>query len=238
MNIRYAAIAALLALAPAAQASNLVQNGGFEITTNGPGQMGFNTEATGWSTNGYNFVFGPGTGDTTGSNGYYGYTALWGPNNGAANGMPSASPDGGNFVGADGDYWVAPITQQINGLVVGKTYKVAFDYGFAQQSGFSGPTIQSWEVNLGTGPSQSTANYDLPNHGFSGWLHASMNFIATDPSETLSFLAHGNLPVPPFALLDGVSVASAAPEPGTWALMLIGAGLLGAAQRRRRSVLA
>jgi hypothetical protein len=35
--------------------------------------------------------------------------------------------------------------------------------------------------------------------------------------------------------LGGVSVATAVPEPGTWAMMLIGFGAIGASMRRRRS---
>lgn len=78
--------------ASAAQATNLVVNGGFEETTNGGGQLGDNTDATGWSTDGYNFVFTPGSADSTGVTGFYGNLQLWGPNNGSANSLPATSP--------------------------------------------------------------------------------------------------------------------------------------------------
>jgi hypothetical protein len=58
----------------------LVTNGGFEMTTNGNGQLGYNTNATGWSvvapSGSYIFLFGPGTADTTGANGEYGGLTL------------------------------------------------------------------------------------------------------------------------------------------------------------------
>jgi hypothetical protein len=228
--------AALLACAAPAFANSFT-NGNFEISTAGPGQLGYTTDATGWTVdnNGFDFLFAPDTVDTTGSLGQYGFLTLWGPNNGSANGMTAASPSGGNFVAADGDFQTAPVEQIITGLTVGKTYSVGFDYGFAQQQGFDGATEQHWSVSF-AGVTQTTATYDLPNHGFSGWMHASYDFVATHTTETLSFLAYGNLPVPPFALLDGVTFTpDTVPEPASWALMLIGFGGLGLATRRRRA---
>ena len=64
----------------------------------------------------------------------------------------------------------------------------------------------------------------------------SFKFTANSTSELLSFLAVGTPSgnVPPFALLDGVSL-TAVPEPSTWAMMFVGfAGLGYAAFRRRR----
>jgi hypothetical protein len=43
------------------------------------------------------------------------------------------------------------------------------------------------------------------------------------------------VPVPPFALLDGVSfTAAAVPEPATWGMMLIGFAAIGIGARRNR----
>ncbi len=95
---------------------NLVQNGGFELTA-GAGQIGYNTTVDGWNTVGYNFVFNAGGGDTAGAVSWYNAPlTLWGSNNGGVNPL-AASGNGGNFVGADGSYGVAPIQQLITGLM-------------------------------------------------------------------------------------------------------------------------
>jgi hypothetical protein len=233
--VALAAVAGLSSLS--AHAVNLVVNGDFETTTNGPLQFDNNTVATGWTSNGYNFLFGPGTADTTGSSGSYGFLALWGPNNGSANGLTN-SPTGGNFVAADGAFQVAPIEQTIHGLVAGQQYKVGFDWAGAQQLGFTGANTEQWEVKLGS-ESHSTAVYSNPSQGFSGWMHESFTFTATSGTEVLSFLAHGTPDgVPPFSLLDGVKMTAAVPEPATWALMLGGFGLVGFSLRKRGAKLA
>lgn len=228
------AIALTVCTALSAHASNLVTNGDFEVLTNGAGQLGFNTNATGWNTTGYNFVFNANTADTTGASGYYGGLTLWGPNNGSTNGFGN-SPTGGNFLAADGAYWTEPVQQTITGLNAGQKYTVAFDWAAAQQHGYDGPQTEQWAVSLGN-ETHSTAVYSNTSHGFSGWMHESYTFTATSSSEVLSFLAVGTpTGVPPFSLLDGVTMVAAVPEPETWALMLCGLGLIGGMQRRRRN---
>ena len=228
---------ALLAFAVSARA-DLVQNGGFENTTcltTAPagfnclaGQFGDTgggavTSVADWTTTGYNFVYAPGAADGNGSYGnQYGANPLWGPGNGSANGLPATSPDGGNFIGADGDYETAPIQQTINGLIPDKQYTLGFWWAASQQYGFDGATEQYWSVSLG-GETLNTTTYDLPSHGFSGWMFQTFNYTATSSSEVLSFLAVGNVQLPPFLLLDGVSL-NQTPEPGYW---IPGVGLLG-----------
>jgi hypothetical protein len=229
-----AAVAVAVSGCGAAYAVNLVQNGDFEMTTNGGGQLGFNTDATGWTTTGYNFLFPSGTADTTGVIGSAGNLQLWGPNNGSANGLPASSPDGGNFVAMDGDFETAPITQTISGLTAGQTYAVSFDYGYAQQAGFFGDINQNITVCLGTSCA-TTPTLTNPSQGFTGWFTASYDLTADGTSDVLSFLAYGSLPVPPFALLDSVSL-NAVPEPSTWAMMCLGFAGLGLAAYRRRAM--
>ena len=216
---------ALITLTLSAQATNLVTNGGFESTTNGPCQFDYCTVATGWSSHGYNFIFGYGTADTTGSNGQDGNLRLWGPNDGSNNGMPAGSPDGGNFVAADGDFLVAPIQQTINNLTVGGIYTVGFWWAGAQNYGFTSPTTEQWQVSLGS-QTMDTVVLQNPSHGFTGWRYQSFTFTADNTSDVLSFLAVGTPSgEPPFVVLDGVTMNAATPEPGTLALSV--GGLLG-----------
>lgn len=228
------ALGLAVSLAGGARAANLVQNGDFEILSNGTGQLGYNTDATGWTTNGYNFVFASGTADTTGSNGSFGGLQLWGPNNGSANGLPATSPTGGNYVGADGAFEVGSIDQTIHGLTAGHQYEVSFDWGAAQQRGFDGATTDMWTVSLGN-ESHNTAIDSIDSHGFSGWQHQSFVYTADSDTEVLKFLATGTPDgVPPFALLDGVSL-KAVPEASTTVSLFIGFVVLGAFLRRARA---
>ncbi len=219
-----------------AQAANLVMNGTFESTTNGSGQLAGNTNVTGWTVpappNSYSFLFTPGSADTTGVNGsQYGNLKLWGPNDGSTNGLPATSPDGGNYIAVDSAFQVetgsgaTSISQTLNGLTPGQGYNVSFYDAAAQQSGFNGATFDQWQVSLGSQTLNSTA-FNIPNHGFSGWTPESLRFTATNSSEVLNFLATGGPGgLPPFVLLDGVSVAPV-PEPsfiaGVSAIMVLG----------------
>ena len=216
----------LLGAAHAAHATNMVVNGDFEQTTmpDGSDQIR-SSNLTGWSTYGYNFLFTPGAATSQGD---YGPVGFWS--------MPSASPNGGNYIAADGAYRVDPLVQTINNLTPGAHYTVSFDWAAAQQSGFDGDTTEWWNVSLGS-ETHSTDVYSNPSHGVSAWMTASLDFTATSTSEVLSFLAAGTPNgEPPFSLLDGVSMtqASDVPEPASAALLLGGlAGLLRLRRKRR-----
>jgi hypothetical protein len=243
--------AATLVMAGAASAADLVTNGGFESNT-GTGQLGFNSSATDWSVPNpgivgsptgasYTFLFNPTatpttsgtTADNGGATGIYGNVQLWGPGNGSANGL-TLSPNGGAFVAADPDFQNGPISQSITGLTPGGKYELKFDWAGAQQFTFTGATTEGWQVSLGS-QTFNTGNIPNSSKGFTGWQSGDFIFTATGATETLSFLATGTggAALPPFALLDGVSL-TAVPEPATWALMLVGVGALGAGLRMRR----
>ena len=112
----------LLLASPAREEHSYVQNGSFETTTpsSGSGELTYNIVATDWvsepngGNDGYNFLFAPGVADTTGATGADGNLKLWGPGDGSANGLPATSPDGGNYVAADGAYEVGALQQTIS----------------------------------------------------------------------------------------------------------------------------
>jgi len=224
----------LSTLAVSAQAANLVTNGNFESysggygTNNLPSQLndaGTNgyTKLTGWtvgpgSSGTYGFLINPNTVDRTGSYSprYTNNFSLWGPNNGSANEL-TGSPDGGLYLALDGanDWRGTGISQTISGLTIGQQYYVNFSWAAAQQKGFDGATTEQVQVSF-AGSSQSTSVYNLPNHGFSGWMQQKFSFTANSVSSVLNFLAIGTPNgQPPFALLDGVSVEAVVTPPAS-----------------------
>lgn len=248
----FTALVCTLALPHLAQAaSNLVQNGDFELTTLTSSAQMTASNVTGWTTSGYTMLFLPQatvtnngvttpnpsgtTADTTGATvGGGGNLKLWGPGTGSNNGL-TVSPTGGNFIAGDGDgNFSGPISQTVTGLTVGNLYNLSFAWAAAQQSGFSGATTEAWTVTLGSNTVSTTIDNNA-THGFVPWTQASFLFTATATSELLSFLAAGTpAGTPPFSLLDGVSLV-AAPEPATWSVLLVAiAGL--AVWGRRRAV--
>jgi hypothetical protein len=230
LAVGFSAITLSAMVSSSASAAGVV-NGSFETTTNGPGQIGFNTDLPGWTyataPNSFDFIFAPGTADTTGSPGQYGNLTLWGSNNGGTS-VFSTSPDGGNFLGVDGAFQnTAPISQTLTGLNVGQTYQVSFYDAAAQQTGYTGATQEQWQVSFG-GVTQNATLFNLASQAFSGWKQESLTFTANAPTQVLQFFATGSPGgEPPFALLDGVSV-QAVPEPsslfGLGALVLLGLG--------------
>jgi hypothetical protein len=218
--------------------ANLVVNGGFESTLiNASSEFGSrypSQQVIGWTTSGYNMLFQSGTATTTGAiDEYECCLTLWGPANGSANGLPDSSPDGGNFIGADSSYLTGAISQVIYGLTPGTATTVSFYWGAAQQYGSDGDFTDMWQVSLGN-EVHSTAGYDNPNRGFSGWMHESITFTPDNTSEILSFLAVGTPGgQPPFSLLDGVTVTPT-PEPSVWGMAIAGLGALIVCERIRR----
>ena len=229
----------MLSVPAHAVVTNLVTNGDFETTTNSNGMLDYNATVAGWTNSSvtsswgethqaYNFIFAPNTADTTGSNGWDGNLKFW----------PSVtnSPTGGNFIAGDGAYtYGGSFSQTITGLTVGQQYTLSFDYAAAQQSGYDGDNHSSWNVTFG-GESFTTAVLNNPSHGFTGWEKATHIFTASSSSQVLTFLADGGPNgVPPFALLDGVTMTAPVPEPEEWAMMLVGAGLVGFQVKRKQA---
>jgi hypothetical protein len=263
--LRTAAVGSL-ALAPflsagAQAATNLVENGGFETTTLPPpasltpsGASGaeidsiwhYGGDLNNWSSTGgnaYNILF---FGNVTNAKTIDADTRFTG--NGDVqhlnSNFNSLSPDGGNFMAMDGDgSATGPLDQTITGLTKGQTYTLSFDWAGTELADRTNYDSIQLTGSFGTDPFATLTYLNSAPDGapgsFSGWMKASFTFKADATSEVLSFLAVGTPAggnVPPFALLDGVSL-TAVPEPSTWAMMLVGFGGLGyAAYRRRRTV--
>jgi PEP-CTERM motif len=217
-------------------------------------------------TNGYAFIFTNGhsftnTNSTVGPTSQYANPGgsptlpLWA----GTHSVDNDSGEGTSFYGVDSTFHPSELTQNIGGLTVGDTYTLTFDYAAAQQFGYDGNSTDQWVVMLGGQTIATTTKIDLPSHEFSGWLSEKVTFtyegIGSDPS-LLSFVNYGQggcdgtfmhcLPndpsasgAPPFSLLDSVSLSSSAPEPSTWAMMLLGFAGLGYAglRNRRRSAI-
>ena len=253
-----------LALAPllstGAQAGpNLVENGGFEMNTlpsplnpaNASGAeidsiYDFGGDLPGWSSTGansYNILFFGNVANASSIDADTRFT-MDEPQHLNSN-FSSLSPNGGAFMGLDGDPAAnGPLDQTIMGLTKGVTYELSFYWAGTELSNRTGFTTIGLTGSFG-GDAFATTLYPNSNGpgtpgSFSGWMLENFTFTANSTSELLSFLAVGAPAnnVPPFALLDGVSL-TAVPEPSTWAMMLLGFGGLGyAAYRRRRTALA
>ena len=243
--------AATLAFIPSAHATLSYVDGNFgtlncgtiQVTcSNGAGELGYNTDVTGWVNQssggnlGYNFLYTGASSATSGANGESGSVSLWPGTSPLLTAPPAGGP---NFLAADGAYHAAAIQQTITGVVSGASFVVCFYWAGAQQNGFTGATTEQWQVTLTDGTNtktQSTNTLSNLSQGFTGWFYQTFYFTATSSTETLSFLSVGT-PIspsePPFALLTDVSFAQT-PEPGTLALMLGGLGLIALGRVRSR----
>ncbi|WP_415643579.1 PEPxxWA-CTERM sorting domain-containing protein [Sphingomonas antarctica] len=247
-----AATAFVAVTAPANAAVNLVTNGSFEqssfsVNSNYAGfefsvQSGNSTAVTGWSATGpdaneqgINFYYNDVASATTKTI----FNRYGDQNAKLATSFTGSSPDGGNFVGFDSDHvgdgagaYNANFGQVITGLDTSKTYTLKFYWAATQLQNRHGPTTDRYIYSLG-GDTRTTATFALPDQGFVGWKTVYAKFSPTSSTETLNFMAFGTpAGLPPFVLLDGVSLS--VPEPAQWALMLLGFGAMGMASRRRR----
>ena len=114
------------------------------------------------------------------------------------------------------------------GLVTGTLYTLTFDY--RALGGGAEPLFAI--INGTTYSFSAVADNNLDNP----YQSALVTFLAAGPSTTLQFQSAGIDNVD--AIVDNVLLTGAVPEPGTWAMMLLGFGGIGMAMRRRRQPLA
>jgi len=213
------ALAAAIA-SPAAAAVNLVTNGGFEAPATTPGSfilVNGGSSFTGWN------VLGSGTNVLLINKTY--------------------SEGSGSLVfnSNSGDAWIDLSGTSNQGPTSGISQVVATGTGAHTLSFFVGNAtgrpdyagVSSLKLSINGGPTQSFINSDVTPNAMN-WKPFSVNFLATG-ATTIAF-TNGN--VGDNALgLDDVSI-SAVPEPASWAMLIGGFGLTGAAMRRRRRVTA
>jgi hypothetical protein len=182
----------------------------------------------------------------------------------AAPGNTAILPTGTtNYLIVDGDdTYGAPVSTDMTGLTVGVGYEVTFYQASTEEDGNNQADNDSWQVYVLPGltsgvyicPTCATPVNPVPgdlaftspvmaNTGGEStpWEQENFFFVATNTSELLEFVTDavakaGGAVEPPFLALAGVST-QLAPEPGTWVLTILGAGLVfaGSKLRRRRA---
>jgi choice-of-anchor C domain-containing protein len=151
----------------------------------------------------------------------------------------------GNSVDFIGNYWQAAqgtnsidlngsgqggIAQTFN-TVANQAYAITF---FLAGNPDNGPTIKTINVTTNNANAQ-VFSFDTTglNKSNMGWKQFTYNFVGTGSPTTLAFNSQTSGSWG--AVLDNVSI-SAVPEPATWAMMLLGIGLIGGAMRSRIGV--
>jgi hypothetical protein len=197
-----------------ASATQFISNGGFEDSsyTDSTPFSGPSVPAKDWSSNGNWVMFCSGSGircDDPHTNGSL-YPTV------------PLSPQGGNFIGMDGTSgYDGSLSQTISGLKTGEQLTLSFYMATAQQCCNALVTSDQVIATLG-GETFTTPRISTPAGGSTPWTLYSTTFTYDGTGNILTFLNSGT-GEPPFALIDGVSLTTAAPGP------VPGSGLLGLA---------
>lgn len=142
------------------------------------------------------------------------------------NNVAGAAYDGNNFIELDA-YYNSSASQTI-ATVAGQNYTLTFAY--APRAGVNadsnGIDVQ-WN-----GHSLGVQTGDGTHSSGNDWTIISRTVHATSDATTLMFAAVG-VSDSVGGSLDRVSLVSAVPEPGVYAMLLAGVGVLGLASRRR-----
>ena len=226
--MKYAIVAGAVALAmsasPASAADNLLNNGSFE--------NGF----TGWTVN-----LGPPPQGTAPVVITYNQasdypTGAFGEAVGTNN-VASASPDavGSRLAYFSSDTANPHTLSQLVNLVAGVRYNIGFDY-YAPANGINNPFDASLGFLVNGVPVGATLMAGSPSGTpAQTWLNFSTSFVAQSTgAQNIAFQFNGGGVTAADFGIDRVYLTAAVPEPGTWALMLLGFGAVGASMRRAR----
>ena len=209
--LRYVLAAGALALAPATSLSaQMVTNGGFEapVITNACCNTVPPDSLPGWNAT---------------------------PNVNVVNGTFSST--NGNLA-FEGNQYLDLVGQDANGqgsiyqdltTAIGQTYTITFAYS---HNLFAPNEATSASASVAVGSLFDILMHSTGDTNNLDWKVYTNTFTATDTTTRLTFT---NLTGGPREgiLLDAISVA-AVPEPATWAMMLLGFGMMGMAMRSRR----
>jgi hypothetical protein len=164
---------------------------------------------------------------TVGGSVFAGTGAIYGPCCSTSGSEPNYSSNHFGSFGAGNVAGPHSLTQML-ATVIGATYVVNFDAGAL---GGGNQTIQLLAMgDYAGGMFNSLVNNNLD---FT-FTHHSLSFVANSTSTALTFLVNTPGPDNVDTILDNVSVSGAVPEPATWAMMLMGFGLIGATLRGSR----
>ena len=200
-------LAAVAAMVPASAQAVSIVNGSFEMATVNPGG-GFVTLGNGDASI---------TGWIVGGLGIDYIGGYWQP----ADGKRSIDLSGNNK---------GSISQLLSGLTVGKEYTVNFSLAGNPDGGSASKlAVVSDGGSQADGYFFVQAGNTKPNMG---WTREQFKFIATGTTANLTFSATKFDAFGP--ALDNVSLGGV-PEPSTWALMIVGFGVVGGAMRRRNA---
>ena len=226
--MKHFAVAAAIALCFAANTG--VANAQTSLLTTEAGYTGPGLDLTAHANGMYNFTFGPITVD--------GYTFTAAPGGGGNSGQGSVVGQGGYGLGANGSFGGDAVYIGVDSgtgfaqlmLNGGPVSQLGFFFNYSPGSG-NAPTISALD-SLGN----VFASYDLaalaPISTPGGFNDFAFRGIASTSTDIFGLRFGGS-----YLLATGTAdgqVVSGVPEPGTWAMMLIGFGAIGASMRRRQ----
>ena len=208
---KIAALAALVTAGTANAATELVVNGSFEN----------NVIASAWA------PASSVTGWTSSASGSSAFEIQKGATQGGLGGFNPVAANGVQYLELNTDRPTS-ISQSI-ATTAGGTYALSFAYSGRPDT----PGGANSLMNVYWGSTLLTPTALSGNTGGT-WQSFSQNVTALGASTLLRFESVGPVSAPTYgSYLDNVSVTAAVPEPETYAMMLLGLGLLGFVARRK-----